>query len=107
LESLGRVESIVIFIRDTLDDFFNKGVLLLGKVLHLDFLEKLMTSSLSDHQSFCDSATLHGDFGSILEVTEHQVTLDHDFWAFVPIGILGDSLGDRDCARRSHLIEIS
>lgn len=66
LESLRSREAFVFFISYALDDFLDEGVLLRSEVFLLNFFEKVMATSLGDHESFSNSATLHGDLSSIL-----------------------------------------
>jgi hypothetical protein len=79
---------------------FKKGLQHIGDVgIFLHFKESLLNvrehfcaSHLCDEESLSGTSVLQSTFGSILEVSDHQVALDHRFDSCVPVSVSRDGL---------------
>lgn len=72
---------------DGLDNFLNKWILVLLKVLSFDLLVKILTTCLGDEKSFGSSSAFESYLGSIFKFTDKQVLLDGSLGSFIPIDV--------------------
>ena len=75
-----------------LEDVAQEGVLLLFKVHILNLLKHALASHFCYQEGLSRATDLKSDFSRVFVVADHEVLLDHDFRACVPIRVAGDSL---------------
>jgi hypothetical protein len=77
-----------------LEDGLDERILLHGEVLLFNRLKQLLVTLLSNQQCFGGPTAFQSDFGSVLEITDHEVALDHLLMSLVPVDIARDRLSD-------------
>jgi hypothetical protein len=58
------------------------------EILVFDISIDFWSTLLCDEESFCSSSAFERNFGSVLQISEHKIVLDHALLAFIPVAVL-------------------
>jgi hypothetical protein len=58
------------------------------EILVFDISIDFWPALLCDEEGLCSSSTFERKFGSVLQISEHKIVLDHALLAFIPVAVL-------------------